>query len=69
MPKKNTDHVVCAKDELRNDLLICNHCGQTHAYKLPMSVDAWIKMTKSFTNLHADCKSVPTLAPTESDHA
>lgn len=56
MPKKNTDHCVIGKDELHGDFLKCNHCGQTHVYKLPMSVKDWVKMTKRFTALHADCQ-------------
>lgn len=68
MPKINTDHVVVACSNLTDGAFRCNHCGATLPYELPMSVDAWVKMSRRFTNEHKNCKPTETITELEMKH-
>lgn len=68
MPTKNTDHVVLGKDDKNQDYLKCNHCGEKLVYQLPLKVDTWVNMSRSFSKSHEDCQPPNKLAETELKH-
>jgi hypothetical protein len=41
----------------------CRRCGIRHEYTLPMSVDAWVKVTRKFNKAHKDCPPPATQQP------
>lgn len=51
MPRKNSDHMT-----FRDNVLICNNCGDTHEIPLPIGMDDFGKEIRSFMKRHVDCK-------------
>lgn len=52
IPEANT--YVRSTDN-QTGVIECRGCGEKQAYVLPMSVDAWLKMTKDFNRENAQC--------------
>lgn len=40
----------------RDNVLICNNCGDTHEIELPVGMDEFGKEIRAFMKRHIDCK-------------
>lgn len=49
---------VIATDE-KTGVIECRRCGVRKTYTLPMTIAAWVKMTRQFNKDHAKCPPRP----------
>lgn len=62
MSKRKSDHCI-----IRNGKMFCSHCGQYQELPMPMRVEMFTAMAKTFCKIHKDCE--PTWKEPEVDQS
>lgn len=57
MAKKAADHLFMANTDAGGYALVCAHCGDVYVPALPISIDGFLAISKSFGKEHKACRA------------